>query len=189
MNDKNIQFLKLQRHIEMQHPTKTRKLPDNTSEQVPFGVCENLGTLSPIKALLGQTTPMARQLGVGPSLFLLSTKAFAWFFFFLTILHIPIFRYYYYGRQDAEQGSSGSFFTDYSLGNVGSSHVVCGVSRYAGVIYGFNQAKEDWFDTNKTVSLACSDGAVLGEIIQFGLTRNSSSSCGTVQKFPHLLKT
>jgi len=156
---------------------------------VPFGVMENLGTLSPIKALLGQTTPMARQLGVGPSLFLLSTKAFAWFFFFLTILHIPIFRYYYYGRQDAEQGSSGSFFTDYSLGNVGSSHVVCGVSRYAGVIYGFNQGKEDWFDSNKTVSLACSDGAVLGEIIQFGLTRNSSSSCGTVQKFPHLLKT
>lgn len=42
------------------HPTKTRKKPDGQSEQVPFGVTENLGTLSPIKALLGQTSPMAR---------------------------------------------------------------------------------------------------------------------------------
>lgn len=136
-NDKDVQLYKLQNHIDNMHPTKTITRPDGKTEEVSFGVCENLGTLSPIKALLGKTTPMARQLGVGPSLFLLSTKAFAWFFVFLTILNIPVFRYYYYGRPDAEQGSSGSFFTDYSLGNVGSSHVVCGVSRYAGVIYGY----------------------------------------------------
>jgi len=98
-------------------------------------------------------------------LFLLSTKAFAYFFVFLTILHIPIFRFYYYGREGADEGSSGSFFTDYSLGNIGSSHVVCGVSRYAGVIYGYNIGNDDWFDSNKTISLACSDGAVLGDII------------------------
>ena len=122
------------------HPTKTVTSADGkTSEKVPFGVLENLGTLSPINSMLGETTEMARQLGVGPSLFLLSTKAFAYFFLFMTVLHIPVFRYYYYGRPDAEQGSSGSIFTDYSLGNVGSSHVVCGVSRYAGVIYGYNQ--------------------------------------------------
>ena len=28
---------------------------------------------------------------------------------------------------------------------------------------------------------------MLGEIVRFGLTKNQESSCGTVQKFPHLL--
>ena len=183
-NDKNqhtdMSFVKLQRHIESMHPRKsvTKEGKDGHKEvkQVPFNVRDNLGTLSPVSFLLGETTPMARQLGAGPSLFLLSTKAFAWFFVFLTVLNIPLFRYFYYGNT----GESGGFFTDYSLGNVGSSHIVCGVSRYAGVIYGFNSNNQNSFDGNKTINLACKDGAVLGEIIQFGFTKDEKSSCGAV---------
>lgn len=112
---------------------------------------------------------------------MLSTKAMAWLFFFLTILNIPVFRYYYYGREAADIGASGSFFTDFSLGNVGSSHIACGTSRYAGVIYGYNQNKAEWFNSNKTINLECHDGAVLGEIVQFGLSRDKDSSCGAVE--------
>lgn len=106
------------------------------TQKVPFDVLDDLGTLMPIKSWMKETSPMARQLGVGPTLFLLSTKAFAWFFLFLTVLNIPVFMFYYFGRDKASTGSS--IFTDFSLGNVGSSHVVCGTSRYAGIIYGFN---------------------------------------------------
>ena len=115
--------------------------------------------------MVGTTTPMARQLGAGPSLFLLQTKALAWFFAFVSILHFPIFASYYHGRADADEGSSGSIFTDFSLGNIGSSHIVCGVSRYAGILYGYNNDDREWFDSNKTISLTCSEGAVLGDII------------------------
>ena len=107
--------------------------------QVPFDLTDELGTLMPAKSWMKETSEMARQLGVGQSLFLLSTKAFAWLFVFLTILNFPLFAYYYYGKDIDHSGhSTVSIFTDFSLGNVGSSHVTCGTSRYAGVIYGFS---------------------------------------------------
>ena len=91
MSNKKISLIELQRHVENLHPTKTQILENGQQEKVPFGVIENLGTLMPLKSWMGQTSPMARQLGVGPTLFLMSTKALAWFFLFLTCLNIPIF--------------------------------------------------------------------------------------------------
>ena len=156
-------------------------MDDGTSKLVPFDITDNLGTLMPIKSWISETSPMARQLGSGPSLFLMSTKAFAIFFVFLTILNIPVFRFYYYGKEH-EQGAS--IFTDFSLGNIGSSHVACGTSKYSGLIYGYNQGEADWYNTNKTINLQCRDGSVLTGIHIFGLSRNENSSCANIDQNP-----
>lgn len=87
----------------------------------------------------------------------------------ITILNIPIFRFYYNARQDNDTGTN-DIYSDFSLGNVGSSHVTCGTSRYAGVIYGYNMGIEEYFESNNTISLECRGGAKLGEILQLGLS-------------------
>lgn len=75
-----------------------------------------------------ETTDMAKQLGVGPSLFLMSTKAYAWFFLFLTILNIPVMLFYVLGNDSTEIKIEG--FTDIfallSMGNIGQTGFACG---------------------------------------------------------------
>ena len=39
-------------------------------------------------------TPCAKEIGIGPTMFLLTNKAFAWLFFFLFILNIPLMIFY-----------------------------------------------------------------------------------------------
>lgn len=41
---------------------------------------------------------MARQIGVGPTLFLMTTKAYAQLFFFLSVLYIPLIFLYFVGN-------------------------------------------------------------------------------------------
>ena len=52
---KDIKYETLRRHIERMHPTKIVN-----GERKPFGVCENLGTLMPLRRCIGTTKPMAR---------------------------------------------------------------------------------------------------------------------------------
>lgn len=71
----------------------------------------------------GDTTDLAKQIGIGPTLFLLSTKALAFFFLFISILSVPIMGFYYNGNPDNAGGTGivDSYFAMLSLGNVGSN--------------------------------------------------------------------
>ena len=111
-----ISLTKLRRHVESTHPCK--KMPDGTVEQ--FSINENLGDLPVSKCCRKDTTEMAKQIGIGPALFLMSTKALSYFFLFLTILNIPIFIFFYSGNPNTA-GSFDSIFATFSLGNVGSN--------------------------------------------------------------------
>ena len=44
-----------------------------------------------MRRCLKKTTPMSRQIGIGPSLFLMSSKSFAILFIILTIVCIPFY--------------------------------------------------------------------------------------------------
>lgn len=75
---------------------------------------------------------MAKQIGVGPTLFLMSTKALAWFFLFLTILNIPVLLFYSKGNVSSERAETGKdIFAYLSLGNIGQSSDSCGEANYA----------------------------------------------------------
>ena len=66
------------------------------------------------------TTEMAKQIGVGPTLFLMSTKALAWFFLFLTLINIPVLLFYSKGNVNSERSDTGKdVFAYLSLGNIG----------------------------------------------------------------------
>lgn len=79
-----------------------------------YGICESLGSLSFFKvSMLGsifrficcckcesQTSDMAKSIGLGPTLFLMSTKALAIFFFVMTLVNIPYIMILY--NQDHE---------------------------------------------------------------------------------------
>jgi hypothetical protein len=70
-------------------------------KSVSFGLWEDLGSLPASKRWVKKTSEMAKQIGVGPALFLMSTRAFSWFFLFLTILNIPVMLFYGLGNRDS----------------------------------------------------------------------------------------
>ena len=43
-------------------------------------------------------TPVAREIGLGPTLFLMTLKAFMWLFLFFTVLNIPLMIFYASGN-------------------------------------------------------------------------------------------
>lgn len=58
---------------------------------------------------------MAKQVGIGPTMFLLSTKAMSFFFLFLTILNLPVLYVFYNGSRVDSEGNGGAnveSFTD-----------------------------------------------------------------------------
>jgi hypothetical protein len=61
-----------------------------------FSMCDNLGFLPlPLGEYFNKdVTEMSQEIGIGPTLFLMSTKAMSWFFLFISILSIPIMVFY-----------------------------------------------------------------------------------------------
>lgn len=75
-------------------------------------------------------TNAAREIGVGPSLFLMTQKAFAWLFLFLFVINIPVIMFYAKGSGDpTAKGPESTAFTDLfgliSLGNIGVCDYTC----------------------------------------------------------------
>ena len=62
---------------------------------------------------------------LGPSLFLMSTKAFAWFFLAITVLNIPVIAFFASGNQAGDFNSLPDVFAILSMGNVGQSGFAC----------------------------------------------------------------
>lgn len=95
------------RHIEITHPTYEKKsLEKEDKDQAPnlwyskFSIFDNLGALKPNTKFWPKQSPteMSKQLGIGPTLFLMSTKAMSWFFLVLTIINFPVMFFYYSGN-------------------------------------------------------------------------------------------
>lgn len=109
-DDDEITYDKLVRFIEQNHPTKVVEAKEgeenSKSRQESFSIFEDVGTLKVVKCCNERISPLAIELGIGPTLFLLSTKAMAWFFFFLTIINLPLFYFYYNGTM-VDQNSQG----------------------------------------------------------------------------------
>jgi hypothetical protein len=76
-------------HVNTVHP---KKLVNGKSSN--FGICDSLGSLALARCCKGETTDMARKIGIGPAMFLMSTKALAWLFFVLSVVNIPVILFY-----------------------------------------------------------------------------------------------
>ena len=58
----------------------------------------------PLHAKEEWVTPVAREIGLGPTLFLMTLKAFMWLFLFFTVINIPLFMLYGSGDQSGSAG-------------------------------------------------------------------------------------
>lgn len=132
-SDQEITYDKLKEHIKKNHPTKLVKEGDDADKIRYFSIFESLGLLPIMMCCNKKPSPLAQELGIGASLFLMTTRSLGTFFVILTIINIPIFAFYYSGTQSASQGegsaSEATSFTDYfsllSLGNAGTSSYAC----------------------------------------------------------------
>ena len=97
-------------------------------------------------------TPAAREIGIGPTLFLMTVKAFAYLFLVLTIINIPLFFFYSSGggvATDPDEPQSTSFtdvFGIMSLGNLGVSDYTCSNLNIAKVGYNTFDKKKLFFN-------------------------------------------
>jgi hypothetical protein len=60
-----------------------------------FGIFDSIGYHPFSQCCQSPITPLAKELGIGPSLFLLSTKSLAYLFLILTIINIPVYIFFW----------------------------------------------------------------------------------------------
>ena len=87
----------------MDKPVGDSNRKDGEAPEIPFkrfSLCDDLGFLAPCCSCCSNKKPtkMAQQIGLGPTLFLMSTKAFAWFFLVITIINIPVLMFFGMGN-------------------------------------------------------------------------------------------
>lgn len=86
-----ISYARLINYYNTEHPMKTIE-----GKRVPFGICDTLGGHDFCCCCRSEeVSEMSKQIGVGATLFLMSTKSLAVLFFFLTIINIPVYMFYF----------------------------------------------------------------------------------------------
>jgi hypothetical protein len=98
-----ITYDKLKEYIKKNHPTKDLDEGQDTDMIRRFSLCDTLGVLPILRCCNPKASPLAQEIGIGASLFLMTTKAMATLFLVLTILNIPIFAFYYSGTKAASE--------------------------------------------------------------------------------------
>jgi len=103
---------------------------------------------------------LSESIGLGPTLLLYTTKAYAWLFFVLTILSLPTMAFYHQGSESDIAGVL-AFFSKITLGNIGRDDTACG--------YGDPSKQEH-------MTLQCPFG-IMNSLYGFGLTKEDTSKC------------
>lgn len=111
----------LQKHIHATHP---KRVNDKTSEYKNWSICENIGSLINLNCCTERKIyDVSKNLGLGPSLYLISLKAYIKLFFVLSLMCIPSIVVLMSGDQIEDMGlNDGSLFELLSrttLGNFG----------------------------------------------------------------------
>ena len=100
----------------------TSNHPRNKDNE-PFGLCDYLGEYDS-KFLCTETdhniTDMAKEIQIGPSMFLLSTYQILKFFFWLSVLNIPVYIFLHSVSYHEEEAVTPSvLFGSFTIGNIG----------------------------------------------------------------------
>lgn len=63
-----------------------------------FGICDSVGYLKCCGK--AEITELAKEIGVGPALFLMSTKSLTIFFLLISIINVPVYFFYWKAGTD-----------------------------------------------------------------------------------------
>lgn len=123
--EEEISFAKLKNYIIDNHPT-------NKATE-PFGVCDYVGNNPWLCCCRdARISEMSQEIGVGPTMFLMSAKSLAILFFVLTIINIPCYVFYWGSSADsASIQTPQDLFNALSLGNIGQAAHACDVVNWA----------------------------------------------------------
>jgi hypothetical protein len=153
-----IDYANLKNYIINTHPT------DGNNDSEPFGLCASVGSLPWLccRSSDDRISAMSQEIGVGPTLFLMSAKSLAILFFVLTIINIPCYVFYFGSSADsASIKTPQDLFNALSLGNIGQAAHACDVVNWA---------------QDQTVSLSCNVGT-LTSIRYMGITKTNDQTC------------
>lgn len=81
-----------------------------------FGFCDDLGNYHGCCST-GEIKPMAKEIGLGPTMFLITAKKLAWFFLLVSILNIPIYLFLW-NSNDTIPITIGDVLAKLSLGGI-----------------------------------------------------------------------
>ena len=128
-----LSYSKLKAYCINLHPSKTVDIGHNKSKIVSFGICDTIGGHDCLCCFrTKEVSKMSKEIGVGATLFLMSTKSLSILFFFLTIINIPVFMFYYASNPASNQISTPQdYFNALSLGNIGESTYSCDIVNWA----------------------------------------------------------
>jgi hypothetical protein len=151
------------------HPTKLVKQYDRLT-RIRFGLCDKLGSLGlcPCLKRNRETSEMAHQIGVGASLFLMSTKAFSQFFLLLTLVYLPVMFLFYQGNPNPAVPVD-SWLAKLSLGNIGGSTLACDQVDFSKVKDASNKRDSSLLTKSPIIELICPTGQTLGLYTTFGM--------------------
>lgn len=160
----HLSYKRVKRHQYRTHPR-------NRMTKKAYGCCEaDISYIPLCMCCINKSkwvTPAAREIGIGPTLFLMTQKAFAYLFAIFLLINLPLFFFYWTGggsALDAEEGDKGAQFTDFfgyvSLGNLGVSDYACSNLNVAKVGYNSYDKKKLYF--------TCPYGT-MRELTQYGL--------------------
>ena len=193
---KGLSYRQVQVHADEMHPrdrreSRRRHKPGDASVKMAgdyrllrrWDWCEaDIGYIpfwcDPLHAKEEWVTPCAREIGLGPTLFLMTLKAFMWLFLFFSVIHLPLFMLYASGDQSGSTGESAaadepvdesqqsfnptSVFGWLSLGNLGVSGYTCA---------NFNVGKHQ-----KTLRFSCPYGT-MRQLTSYGVQGSDGASC------------
>jgi hypothetical protein len=79
------------------HPRNSEDVVENKDGKITrktFSIFGKIGSFGFMKCCASDTTPMAKEIGIGATMFLMTTKSLSWFFLILTIINLPLFAFY-----------------------------------------------------------------------------------------------
>lgn len=156
---------KLKKIIVEMHPKNSR--------HEKFGVCDNLNRFnfcSCFKDKKEKISDLSKGIGLGPSLFLMATRALGTFFFIMTLVNIPVYLFFY-NASEWEAHSPQDYFAKMSIGNMGAVVKSCGSSNLAFL--------DDVDGGPRQIKLQCEQG-VLEDLQMFGLAKDDASTCSAI---------
>ena len=105
-----------------------------------------------------------RDIGLGPSLYLLTLKALCKIFLSLTILNLPAFYFFYCGTESKNRdlSSMSQFFAQFAMGNLGEQGLTCSTLHLG--------------QNSQELELQCTSG-VLSHVVSYGLKREVDQTC------------
>ena len=108
--DDKLDIVALKKAIFSMHPMEGEK---------SFGICSSLGGYPLFECCEKKVSPLAKEIGLGPTMFLMSSKALSCLFFILTLINLPVYLFYYSSNDYEVHSIPIDLFPKLSLGNIG----------------------------------------------------------------------